>query len=90
MEHQEPLEAGAGVDKLPDPVEHQVNDLLANGVVASSIVVGSVFLSIDKLLRVEQLTISPAPCLINDSWLKINEDSSWDMFPSTWGKQLLN
>ena len=34
MEHQEPLEAGAGVDKLPDPVEHQVDDLLADRVVA--------------------------------------------------------
>ena len=40
------------------PVQHQVDDLLADGVVSTGIVVGSVLLACDQLLRVEQLAVS--------------------------------
>lgn len=46
-------------------------------------VISSIFLSRNKLLRVEELTISPCPDFINDSWFKINEYSSWHMLSST-------
>ena len=46
------------------PVQHDVNDLLADGVVTAGIVVGSILLTSDQLLRVEQLAIDTSPHLI--------------------------
>ena len=66
MEDEEALEAGAHVRQLPHPVQHQVDDLLANGVVAASVVVGRVLLASDQLLRVEELAIGARPHLKYD------------------------
>eukprot|EP00955_Chlamydomonas_euryale_P116152 366399-Chlamydomonas_euryale.AAC.58 len=55
VEHQEALQASALVCQLTDAVEGQVNNLLANGVVATGKVVGSILLARDQLLGVEQL-----------------------------------
>ena len=44
--------------QFASPVQHQVDDLLADGVVSTGIVVGSVFLACDQLLRVEQLAVN--------------------------------
>merc|ERR1719250_157004 len=82
-EKKESLKSCALVSQLPDPIKNKIHHFLANSVVSSCVVISSVFLPIDKLLRMEQLTISPTPGFINDSWLKINEDSSWNMLPST-------
>ena len=49
--------------------------ILTNGVVSSGVVVGSILLAGDELLRVEELAVSSSPHLINDSWLKIHENS---------------
>ena len=49
--------------------------ILTNGVVSSGIVVGSILLAGDELLRVEELAVGSSPHLINDSWLKIHENS---------------
>ena len=46
------------------PIEHKVNDLLADGVVSTGVVVGSILLSSDQLLRVEQLAVSARAHLI--------------------------
>ena len=46
---------------------------------SSCIVVSSILLSSDQLLRVKQLTVGSSANLIHDSWFKINEDSSWYM-----------
>ena len=51
-------------DQLSDSVHHQVDDLLADGVVSSGVVVGSILLASDQLLRVEQLAVSPRAHLI--------------------------
>ena len=73
------LEASAGVRKLPDPVQNQVNHLLcgkldtyclylmsnlANGVVAPGVVVRGVLLAVDQLLRVEQLPVGSSPLML--------------------------
>ena len=84
VEHQEPLEAGARVDKLPDPVEHQVDDLLADGVVAPSVVVGGVLLAGHQLLGVEQLPVRSSSDFVDHRWLEVNEDSPRDVLASTW------
>ncbi|KAK3931186.1 LOW QUALITY PROTEIN: 30S ribosomal protein S2, partial [Frankliniella fusca] len=57
VEEQEALQARALVGQLADAVEHQVHDLLADGVVAAGVVVGRVLLARDELLRVEQLAV---------------------------------
>lgn len=50
--------------QFADPVQHQVDDLFADGVVTSGIVVGGVFLAGDELLRVEKLSVGSCPHLI--------------------------
>lgn len=50
--------------QFANPVQHQINDFLADGVVTTSVVVSSIFLSCDELLGVEQLTVSSRANLI--------------------------
>lgn len=64
MEDKEPLKTGALIRQFPDPVKYDVNDLLANRVVATSVVVSCVFLAGDQLLRVEELTVCASAYLI--------------------------
>ena len=49
MEDEESLESSAGLGELPDSVQNQVHDLLADGVVAPGVVVGGVLLARDQL-----------------------------------------
>ena len=49
----------------------------------SGIIVGSIFLSGDDLLRVVKLSVSSRSNFIAYSWLKINVDSSWDVLSGT-------
>jgi hypothetical protein len=46
VENEEALEASALVGQLPHPVQYQVDDLLADGVVAAGIVVGRVLFAL--------------------------------------------
>jgi hypothetical protein len=55
MEDKETSEASALVRQLSDVVQNQLHNFLADSVVTSDIVVSSIFLPSDKLLRVEQL-----------------------------------
>merc|ERR1719336_2871455 len=82
-EDQESLEASAVVGQLPHPVEHKVDDLLANSVVATSVVVGGVLLARHHLLRVKELPVGASPDLVNDGGLQVEEDSPWNMLPGT-------
>lgn len=45
--------------QFADPVQDQVHDLLANGVMASGIIIGCIFLPGDQLLWVEELPVGP-------------------------------
>ena len=71
MEDEETLEPGARVNELPDPVEDQVDDLLPDRVVASSVVVRRVLLPRDQLLGVEQLAVCPKPHLCENESVKV-------------------
>ena len=64
VEDQEALESSALVSKFADPVEDQINNLLSNGVVATGVVVSSILLASDQLLRVEQLAVGTSAHLI--------------------------
>ncbi len=64
MEDEEPLETSALVSQFPQSVQDQVDDLFPNGVVASGVIVGSIFLAGDELLGVEQLAVGTSTDLI--------------------------
>jgi len=72
MEDKETLESGAVVTHLADLVHYRINDVLADSVVTTSVVVSSVFLSIDDGLRVVKLTVGSGTDRVTNSWLKIN------------------
>ena len=80
MEDEKSLEPGALVSKLPDPVQNQVNNLLADGVVAPGVVVGGVLLAVDQLLGVVELLVGSNSGLVNYGGLQVNKDSSRNMF----------
>ena len=73
VEDEEALQAGTLVGQLPDAVQHQVDDLLADGVVAAGVVVGGVLLAGDELLRVEELTVGARAHLIHHARLQVDE-----------------
>ncbi len=73
MEEEESLKTGAGVTKLTNAIEHLVDDLLANRVMATSIVVGRILLARYQLFGMEQLTVGSCADLIDNSWLEINK-----------------
>ena len=50
--------------QLPDPVQHLVDDLFADGVVPAGVVVGSILLASDHLFRVEELAVDSSPNLV--------------------------
>lgn len=50
--------------QFADSVKHQVDDLFADGVMSTSVVVGCILLSSDQLLRVEELAVSARANLI--------------------------
>jgi hypothetical protein len=83
VEDKEPLETSALLRQLADSVKDKINNLLSNGVVTASVVVGCIFLASNELLRVEELAVSSHADLIDDSWLEVNKDSPGDMFASS-------
>ena len=83
MEKQKSLKSSTLVSQFPDSVQNQIHDLLANGVVAPGVVVGSILLAVDQLLGVVELTVGSNSGLVNDSGLQVNKDSSWNMFSAT-------
>jgi hypothetical protein len=83
VEDEESLKSSALLRQLSDPVQDKVNNLLANGVMATCIVVGSILLAGDQLFRVKELTVGSHANLINDSGLKINKDSPGNMLATS-------
>jgi len=83
VEDEETLESGALIGKLSDSIEAEIDDFFTNGVMSSGEVVGSIFFTGDKLLWMEQLSVGSGSDLIDNGWLEIEEDGSWDMLSST-------
>ena len=77
------LQPGALVGQFADAVEHEVDDLLADGVVTTGIVVGSILLAGDDLLRVVQLAVSAGSDLVTHSGLKIDVHGTRNVLSST-------
>eukprot|EP00962_Isochrysis_galbana_P028381 scaffold8972_cov118-Isochrysis_galbana.AAC.3 len=79
VESEEALQSGAVVGQLADAVEHQVDNLLADSVVAARIVVGRVLFARDELLWVEQLAIGAGADLVDHGRLEVDEDGARDV-----------
>ena len=79
VEDEEALETSAVVSELSDSVEGEVDDFLADGAVASGVVVCGVFLSGDELLRVEELSVCAGSDFVDDGGFEIEEDASGDV-----------
>jgi len=79
VEDQESLQSGAVIRQLADTVQDRVYNLLANGVVSAGIIIGSVFLAIDNLLGVVQLTVGSAADFVTDTGLEIDVDGTGDV-----------
>ncbi len=63
-----------------DSVQGAINHLLANGVVTTGIVVGSILLAADKKLGVEELTVATSPDLVNGRRVQVDEEGTGDVF----------
>jgi len=83
VEDEETLKTSALIGKLSDSVEAEINDFLTNGVMSSGEVVGGVFLSGDELLWMEELSVGSGSDFIDNGWLEIKEDGSWNVLSST-------
>merc|ERR1711968_187093 len=76
VEAHEALEASALVRELPDAVEGEVNNLLANSVMAAGVVVGRILLAGDELLGVVELAVGASANLIDHGGLEVEEDGA--------------
>jgi len=83
VEDEETLETSALVSELSDSVEAEVNDFLTNGVVTTGEVVGSILLSGDELLGVEQLSVGTSADLIDDGGFQVEEDAAGNVLAGT-------
>jgi hypothetical protein len=76
VEDQEALEAGTGVGNTANLVKNLVNHLLADGVVATGVVVRGILLASDHLLGVEERAVGTSADLIDDIGLEIAVDGT--------------
>jgi len=74
VEDEEALEAAAVVGNAAHLVKDLVNELLANGVVTTGIVVRSVLLARDHMLGMEKATVRARANLVDDIGLQIAVD----------------
>ena len=82
MGKQEALKTCALVSQFPNLVHEEVSDLLVSGVVSTGIVISSVFLDRDQLLRVEELAVSSSANFINDCGLQVYKHCAGHMIAS--------
>ena len=83
MEDEESLETSALISQFPDSVQAKVNNLLADGVVTTSVVVGSILLSSDELFGVEELSVGSSPYFIDNGGFQVKEDGTGNVLASS-------
>ena len=71
------------ISELSDTVEAEINDFFTNGVVTTGEVVGSILLTRDELLWVEELTVGTSTDFIDNGWFQIEEDATGDVLAGT-------
>ena len=83
VEDHESLQTLALISELADALQNGLNLLLSDGVVSTSVVVGSILLTRDELGRVEELLVLRGTDGVNDGRLQISEDSAGDILASS-------
>jgi hypothetical protein len=83
VEDEESLKTSALIRKLSQTVQDEIDELLSDGVMSTSVVVGSIFFTGDQLFGVEQLSVSSSSDLINYGGFKIDEDGTRHVFAGT-------
>jgi hypothetical protein len=63
-----------------DSVNDIVDHFLANGIVAASVVVGSILLAADQQFRVEELAVITSADFIDRRGVEVDKDGSRDVF----------
>ena len=79
VEDEESLKTGTLIGELSHTVEHEINDLLTDGVMSTSVVIRGILLSGDELLGMVQLSVGSRTNLVNDGGLEIDENTSGDV-----------
>ncbi len=77
------LQTSAVVRQLADALQGNLHNLLADGVVATGKVVGSILLAADELLRVEELAVLTGAHRVDHGGLQVNKDGTGDKLAST-------
>lgn len=80
VENQEALETAAVIGNAADLVEHLVDQLLADSIVATSVVVGGILLAGDHVFRVEESTVGSRADLVNNIRFQVAVDRPWHVF----------
>lgn len=75
---------------MTNTISDLVDDILANGVVSSSIIVRCIFFAVDQEFWVEQVAISAMADFVDWRRFKVNKDGSGYVFASAgFGKERL-
>jgi hypothetical protein len=80
VEDEETLETRTVVGNTSDLVQDLVNQLLSDGVVTTSVVVGSILLAGNHLLWVEKAAVGAGADFIDNVWLEIAVNGTWNVF----------
>mmetsp|Transcript_9845 Transcript_9845/g.30344 ORF Transcript_9845/g.30344 Transcript_9845/m.30344 type:complete len:289 (-) Transcript_9845:97-963(-) len=83
VEHQEALQTFALIGQLADLVQSLVDQRLANGVMTTGKVVGSILFAADQLLRVEELAVLTGTHLIDHGRLQIDVERTRHVLATT-------
>lgn len=83
VEHQETLQTGAVVRDTANLVENLIDEFLAHGVVASSVVIRGILFSCDHMLGMEELAVRTGADLVNHVGFEVAVDGSGDIFALT-------
>jgi len=83
VEDHKALKTSTIIRELADPVKNEVNDFLADSVVATGVIISSVLLARDELLRVVELAVGSGANLVANRRLKVDKDGSRNMLSST-------
>jgi hypothetical protein len=80
VEDKESLKCGTVVTHLADLVYDGINDVLSDRVVTTSVVIGSILLSVDNGLRMVEALVLSCTNGVTDGGLKIDHNSTRDVF----------
>lgn len=73
---------------MTDTINDLFYDILAHGVVSSSVIVRCIFFAVNQEFRVEQVTVSAMADFVDWRRVKVNEDGSGYVFASaSFGKE---